>query len=212
MTDVWPTAPVERAAAVAAWGLGSGDTGAPTAVERLVSDDPDPRVRAAALGALVRRGGPGAAASAWRAAVTDPDPSVRARAAELAPAIGPDDAGPLVEALSDPSELVAEAAAFALGELGDHPVAEAAVAALARAATDHREPLVREAAVAALGSLGDPAGLPAVLAACSDKPAVRRRAVLALAAFEGPEVEAALSRALEDRDWQVRQAAEDLLG
>jgi hypothetical protein len=35
--------------------------------------------------------------------------------------------------------------------------------------------------------------------------------VIALAAFEGPEVDAALRRALEDRDWQVRQAAEDLL-
>jgi hypothetical protein len=34
--------------------------------------------------------------------------------------------------------------------------------------------------------------------------------VLALAPFEGPEVEAALATALEDRDWQVRQAAEDL--
>ena len=33
---------------------------------------------------------------------------------------------------------------------------------------------------------------------------------LALAAFEGPEVEAAIERALTDTDWQVRQAAEDL--
>ncbi|MST32935.1 HEAT repeat domain-containing protein, partial [Acidimicrobiaceae bacterium USS-CC1] len=47
--------------------------------------------------------------------------------------------------------------------------------------------------------------------ATTDKPAVRRRAVLALAPFEGPEVDAALRQALEDRDWQVRQAAEDLL-
>jgi hypothetical protein len=36
--------------------------------------------------------------------------------------------------------------------------------------------------------------------------------VLALAAFEGDVVETALTRALDDRDWQVRQAAEDLLG
>jgi HEAT repeat protein len=65
--------------------------------------------------------------------------------------------------------------------------------------------------VAAIGALGDPSGLPAVLAACRDKPAVRRRAVLALAPFDGAEVEEALHAALEDRDWQVRQAAEDLL-
>ena len=70
---------------------------------------------------------------------------------------------------------------------------------------------MREAAIAALGAAGDPAGLAAVLAGCADKPAIRRRAVLALAAFDGPEVEAALARALEDPDWQVRQAAEDLL-
>jgi HEAT repeat protein len=64
--------------------------------------------------------------------------------------------------------------------------------------------------VAALGSIGDATGLPAILAATQDKPAVRRRAVLALAPFDGPEVDAALARARTDRDWQVRQAAEDL--
>jgi HEAT repeat protein len=64
--------------------------------------------------------------------------------------------------------------------------------------------------VAALGAIGDPAGLPAVLAATRDRPAVRRRAVLALAPFDGPDVDAALERALTDRDWQVRQAAEDV--
>jgi len=48
--------------------------------------------------------------------------------------------------------------------------------------------------------------------ACRDIPAVRRRAVLALAPFTGPAVDAALAVALQDRDWQVRQAAEDLTG
>ena len=65
--------------------------------------------------------------------------------------------------------------------------------------------------MAALGAIGDPAGLSAVVAALEDKPAIRRRAAVALAAFEGPEVETALRRCLEDRDWQVRQVAEDLL-
>jgi len=41
---------------------------------------------------------------------------------------------------------------------------------------------------------------------------MRRRAVLALAPFRGAAVDAALTDALGDRDWQVRQAAEDLLG
>ncbi len=70
--------------------------------------------------------------------------------------------------------------------------------------------LVREAAVAALGAIGDVRGLPAIIAGCSDQPAVRRRAVLALAPFEGDQVEATIEQALVDRDWQVRQAAEDL--
>jgi HEAT repeat protein len=84
------------------------------------------------------------------------------------------------------------------------------VAVLAALATGHDDALVREAAVAALGAIGDDAGLPAILAATADKATVRRRAVLALAPFEGDEVDAALARAREDRDWQVRQAGEDL--
>ena len=68
----------------------------------------------------------------------------------------------------------------------------------------------REAAVAASGALGDADALPVILDVCRDKPAVRRRAVLALAPFDGPEVDAAIDAALADRDWQVRQAAEDL--
>ncbi|GAC1478905.1 MAG: hypothetical protein NVS1B12_15720 [Acidimicrobiales bacterium] len=78
-------------------------------------------------------------------------------------------------------------------------------------ATQHDDPLARESAVAALGAIGDPAGLPAILLGCVDKPAVRRRAILALAPFSGPDVDAALNRALADRDWQVREAAELLL-
>ena len=71
--------------------------------------------------------------------------------------------------------------------------------------------LVREAAVAALGSIGDERGLAAILAGTQDKPAIRRRAVLALAPFEGHEVDEALARARNKiRDWQVRQAAEHL--
>jgi len=105
---------------------------------------------------------------------------------------------------------VVETAAWALGELTDDAIAAGAVIPLAKVARTHRDPLAREAAVAALGALGDDTGLAAILGACSDKPAVRRRAVLALAPFEGPEVEAAIDTALTDRDWQVRQAAEDL--
>lgn len=143
-------------------------------------------------------------------ALTDPAVEVRYRAVELAArsrhgvAVG----DRLIAALDDPE--LSEVAAFALGELDlDEAVRSKAVVALGRQATDHDDPLCRESAVAALGALGD--GLAHVLAATTDVATVRRRAVLALAPFDGPEVDQALQRALEDRDWQVRQAAEDLL-
>lgn len=210
----WPADPVERAAAAAATGLRLPvPAGTPDALVRLVDDDVDPRVRAAALGALARL--PDPPPSAWARAAADPDPSVRRRAADVAPGFADaaaEIAGGLVALLDDREVAVAETAAWALGELGPVAVAAGAVARLAEAAEGHTDALVREAAVAALGALGDNAGLEAVLAACQDKPAIRRRAVLALAAFDGPEVDAALQAALDDKDWQTRQAAEDLLG
>jgi HEAT repeat protein len=160
-------------------------------------------VRAAALSALVRIGR--ASVADGEAALTDPSPVVRRRVAELAPALGTLSYLPL---LADAEPAVVEAACFAVGEVRD----AGAVGKLASIATGHSDPLCRESAVAALGAIGDGAGLPSILEALGDRPAVRRRAVIALAAFEGPEVEAALRRSLTDRDWQVRQAAEDLLG
>jgi HEAT repeat protein len=208
----WPDDSLDRAAAAAAAGLRRPVAQATArALRDLLETDPDPRVRAAALGALVRAGGR-RAAGAWAAALSDPDPAVRRRACEAAPAVRPAAGSVLVATLADADPTVAEAAAFALGELGATALAAGAVDALSEVAGEHPDPLVREAAVAALGSLGDPAGLTAVLAACSDRPPIRRRAVLALAAFTGPDVDAALRRALDDHDWQVRQAAEDLLG
>ena len=190
-------------------------------VARRHLEDEDPGVRASALGALHRSGA--LFGSDLEGGLSDPEASVRRRAAELAARIGKDQsdekdsederdgeglAGLLVGALRDPDASVVEAACFALGELGD----PSAVTALVGVAAGHGEPLCRESAVAALGAIGDPAGLAAVLAATGDRPAIRRRAVIALAAFEGPEVDDALARARSDRDWQVRQAAEDLTG
>ncbi len=168
-------------------------------------------MRTAALAAFVRVS-PDAAGTSWRAAIHDRAPAVRRRCAELAPAIGGADVmDGLFELLTDHEVTVVEAAAWAVGELGDDAVERGAVDALAHLVAHHRDALAREAAVAALGALGAPSALPAILDACTDKPAVRRRAVLALAPFDGPEVDAAIEAALEDRDWQVRQAAEDLL-
>ena len=166
--------------------------------------DADPGVRATAIGALLRAGGLDEAVVT--AGLHDPSPVVRSRACEAAIAFPNVDIAAL---LGDGDNAVVEAAAWSLGERGE--AAATSVPALARVATEHDDPLCREAAVAALGAIGHPAGLPAILAATSDKPAIRRRAVLALAPFEGEEVEAALRRAQSDRDWQTREAAEALL-
>jgi HEAT repeat protein len=164
-------------------------------------------VRGAAVAALVRAATPRRAATAWRRALADPAPEVRRRAAELTPKLQAQPAlRPVVQLLADEDVTVVEAAAWACGELGF----AGAVPRLAELVSTHDDPIAREAAVAALGAIADPAGLPAILTACTDKPAVRRRAVLALAPFEGPKVDAALEHALNDRDWQTRQAAEDL--
>ena len=173
-------------------------------IARAALADSDELIRVSGLRALERIGV--LSQSELNAAVTDPSAEVRRAAAEIA-AKHPDvDICALVD---DSDKFVAEMAAWALGERPNPTDVE--IHLLIDRTTTHDEAIVREACAASLGSIGDPRGLPAILAACRDKPAVRRRAVLALAPFEGPEVEAALKTALEDRDWQVRQNAEDLL-
>ncbi len=166
-------------------------------------DDDEHRVRAATLGALDRCDA--LVDGDIIAALSDPAPEVRRRAAELAgrrPGIS------MIALLHDADDTVVEVAAWACGE--QESVDDDVLDRLIDVTTSSSTPLVREAGAAALGAIGDERGLPAILAACEDKPAVRRRAVLALAPFEGAEVENAIDRALADRDWQVRQAAEDL--
>ena len=177
------------------------------AAARALLADPEPAVRATALGALQRLGE--LSSGELAAALADGASTVRGRAAEVAAAWSAAATPGLVALLSDGDDAIVEVAAWACGE--QEPPAPDAVARLVDVATAHDDALCREAAVAALGAIGDAEGLPAILAATHDKATVRRRAVIALAPFEGPEVDAALERALTDRDWQVRQAAEDLL-
>ena len=174
-------------------------------------DSDDSAVRAAALGALERLGVLDAAL--LTSSLADAAPSVRRRAATIA-ARHPD--VDLVTSLSDGDPSVVEVAAWACGER--EAVSDRILDRLVALATDAKaDALVRESSVAALGAIGDERGLDAILTATTDKPAIRRRAVLALAPFLDPdhpratEVDAALQRALADRDWQVRQAAEDLV-
>lgn len=181
------------------------------AAARALTTDADPSVRATAFAALDRCGALDAAA--LNAALRDGDGTVRRRAAVLAAATDERAAvaPTLLACLDDADHFAAESAAWAFGEwTADNPLLDATITALIGMTTGHVEPLCREAAVAALGAIGDDRAVPAILHACTDKPAVRRRAVLALAPFDGDDVEAAIDRALQDRDWQVRQAAEDL--
>lgn len=167
--------------------------------------DDDPTIRAAALGAQQRL--TGLTPDDLRRALSDPHASVRCRALELAIA---DHAVDIAPYLDDDDDVVVETAAWALGERGT--TAPETIAHLRAVATDHDVSICREAAVAALGAIGAPEGLPTILQAMHDRAPVRRRAVLALAPFAGDDVTAALRAALGDRDRQVRQAAEDLLG
>lgn len=180
----------------------AGHLGDPDAA-RAGLTDPAPAVRGTALGALHRLGA--LRNHELAASFDDQSPAVRRRAAEVAaryPAVS------LRALLDDHDPTVVEVAAWSCGE---HPgVDDDVLLRLIELAGLHDDPLVREACVAALGAIGDERGLEAILVGCGDKPAVRRRAVLALAPFEGGAVEAALAAALIDRDWQVRQAAQDL--
>lgn len=175
-----------------------------TAMLENAFDGDDPHVRAIALSSLDKCDALMPRHIAL--ALTDPERLVRHRLARIA---AHDSRVDLLRLLADDDFAVAETAAWALGERDS--VSDAEMQALIMSATGHANPLVRESCVAAIGSLGDERGLPAILNACNDKPAVRRRAVISLAPFDSPEVTAALRAALTDRDWQVRQAAEDLL-
>jgi HEAT repeat protein len=172
--------------------------------------DRSPDVQAAAIGALSRAGSLTVADIAT-ALSTDSAPLRRAAVESALAVRGPGSRSTLhvlmTSALDDPDPLVVVGAAWFLAERR----LRSAVAPLAAVATGHDDVRCREAAVAALGAIGDPLGLPAVLHALDDKATIRRRATVALAGFDDPRVDPALRRAAADRDWQVRQAADELL-
>ena len=145
----------------------------------------------------------------WRLALADPDVDVRREALnQIAHAQIEDDAiyVALMVLLNDDDALVVDGAVFALGE----HLFVGAVDQMCVIATSHEDARCRESAIAALGAIGDDRARPAILAALDDKPPVRRRAIVALSNFEGPDIDEALARASEDRDWQVRAAVNQL--
>lgn len=180
---------------------------APSTLLRERLDAGEPRQRVLALRGLARRAE--MTEELWRRVLVDDDVELRREALERF-AHDPENSPPLlntvVALLGDTDALVVEAAAFALGE----HLYETAVPALCEVASGHDDARCRESAVAAIGSIGDDRGRLTILAALQDKPAIRRRAVVALSNFEGSDVEAALDLAAEDRDWQVRSAVAQL--
>jgi HEAT repeat protein len=145
----------------------------------------------------------------WRRILEDPDPTVRRDALEQLAHAPLDDVEILdmvTDRLDDADALVVDAAAFALGE---HSYV-GGVERLCVIAKDHDDARCRESAIASLGAIGDDRAREVILAALSDKAPIRRRAIVALANFEGPDIDAALETASEDRDWQVRSAVSQL--
>lgn len=174
--------------------------------------DSDPAVRRTALLSASRRATSADLAHLLETALGDADASVRREAAEAAgrhPAAARLLRGSLERVLTlDEDTHCREAAAFALGESTDGSAAAGLVAALG----DEASPLVREAIAGALGALGQPGTVGAVVGLTrGEKPSVRRRAVIALAAFDDPAADSALEAAAGDRDRYVREAAEWLL-
>lgn len=168
----------------------------------------DPELRRLAVAAVTPS--PEATATIARLLSADPVPAVRRECAEVLGMTGTGDASLLLKALRDPEAMVREAAATGLGELG----ASETVTTLEAVADDPDEDkLVREAAVASLGAIGDTAALPVLLRlVAAGPPQLRRRCVVALSVFEGPQVERAIRDAANDRNPMVREAAEMIVG
>ena len=181
--------------------ISSSYSGDPTMAQNFFDHSSD-TIRATCLSALVKMGQ--ANSDHFKKSFEDPSALVRRTACYLSISLSQLDPTQL---LLDEDTLVVEMAAWACGEKN----LTTSVPLLISIASTHQDPLCREAATAALGAIGDPSALDTILARLDDKPQIRRRAVIALAAYEGESVQLALEKSLSDRDWQVRQIAEDLL-
>lgn len=204
MPDRTDTLPAEFAAELVSAGFRDDDASRVTLDAALRSDSP--RARVLALRGLLRRRAFDEAL--WNDVLADEAPLVLHEVLTQIGFVRPTLSSwhGVIAQLRNDDPLVAEAAAFALGECG---VVDA-LDELRWVLANHEDARCRESAVVALGQLGVDDARPAVITALLDKPTVRRRAVVALSNFEGDEVEAALDRASDDRDWQVRSAVEQL--
>jgi len=193
-------APVERAA---------------PALIRVVDDDPDPGVRAAALDALVVLGGPPRAVAAAEACLLDPDPIVRASAIMTLRAIGNGTSGAvdaIVEAEDlgrDVSPQVRGALACLFATRGQGAESMSIIARLLEGPDEAH----RLAGLDAARHVRDPLTLSAVRSLLADdSPRVREGAVEALAVARASDaVIPDLVDALDDDAATVRAAAAQAL-
>lgn len=206
--------------------MGANGAAALPAVQRMMTNDKDPKMRWMAGQTIGKMGAKGAPAilTLTRALTDDQDTDVRIAAAcsigELAPN-GAQGLPALVRALSDDEEAdVRIGAAYAIGELGPDaaPAFPALVAALGTTVDEKNAPIgsypcvfqsLRDTAGEALAKLGKPA-LPALIAALQNSdPNVRDGAAKAFGGIVPFPKEAipALTVALKDEDSKVRHDA-----
>jgi HEAT repeat protein len=221
-----PQANLRRSAALSIWRSGANGVAALSALERALTGDQDPSVRAPAaqaIGVLGASGAPGVPALA-QALSDDNDADVRITAAcsigELGPA-GAQGLPALLRALGNDQEAdVRIGAVYAIGELGPGaaPAIPALVAALGTTVDENRASIrpypcvfrsLADTAGDALAKLGKPA-LPALIAALQSSDVnVRDRAAKAFAGIVPFPKEAipALTVALKDKEFKVRHDA-----
>ena len=178
---------------------------------RTVDDDADPTVRAAALRALGRLGGPPPAMAAAESCLADPDPGVRAAAIRAVGALAADPTAtletlPLVEELIvDPDPEVRAAIACLFGADGPDPRSSTIIDDLMSGPGAPE----RIAGLGAIRRLGEPVPVERVSGCLHDpSPAVRVAAIEALAvASDTDRTDPALLAALDDDAAVVRTAA-----
>ena len=177
------------------------------AVDPLIAalDDEEKTVRHAAVSALgeigdVRAVGPLIAAF-------DDEDWVRHLALKALVPFGPLAVDPLTAALEDASGSVREAAARALGEIGETRTVPSLIAAL-----DDAEEEVRHATVEALGKIGPLAVDPLTAALEDSSSKVREAAARALGEIGDTRVVPSLIAALDDAEEEVRRAAVGAMG
>lgn len=214
--DTFMASDREEARLAVLWTLGK--MGEPSSVPLLAAalEDPRPRVRASAAGALAKLGPP--AEAALTAALTDPDGRTRAAAVNGLGRVGAA-ALALRRMLRDPDAFVRGRACVALGRVGDRASRSALIESVATSRVEAVLGLALLAdpeSIAALGEALDASTLAAVEAALAKEDAeVARRVRASLGLGDGAEREAwieSLRAALAgSRDPAERRRALELL-